>query len=124
VVVTLLIDDNERLKTSFIHIWVWAAMIFTYFYVAFVYFYTDAVQQDISEGSQMWIPVDMLLTALLFISHVSLLGYEKYKAKKKNENENHGSYEYTHNLKKCTIPGCNCHAEVAIRKVTSPQILS
>ena len=93
--ITNLIGDNDRIHASYIHILVWVALIFSYFYVAYVYFYTDAVQRDQSEASQMWIPVDMLFTTLLYIYHVSLLAFEKFKSKK--EETNFGSYELANN---------------------------
>ena len=53
-------DKDRRVNTG--HKWVWGVHAICYTYVAWIYFFTNAVAEEKSEYSKMWIPLDMILT--------------------------------------------------------------
>ena len=53
-------DDERKVNTK--HRWVWVFHVFSYGYILYVYFLTDAAEIDDSESSKIWIPLDILLT--------------------------------------------------------------
>jgi len=53
-------DSERRVNTK--NRWVWVGHLFSYLYIIYVYYFTDAVENDNSESSKIWIPLDIILT--------------------------------------------------------------
>ena len=61
-------DENHKVNTK--NTWVWYLHLLSYLYIIYVYFFTNAINADVSQASQMWIPLDILLTMFIFIYQV------------------------------------------------------
>jgi hypothetical protein len=53
-------DDNRKVNTK--HRWVWYFHIVSYAYIIYVYLFTDASDNESSQSSLIWIPLDIILT--------------------------------------------------------------
>ena len=53
-------DEKRKINTS--HRWVWVVHFFSYAYIIYIYYFTDAKEKDASESSKIWVPLDIILT--------------------------------------------------------------
>ena len=53
-------DSDGKVSTK--NSWVWVVHAINYPYIIYVFYFTDARQQDNSDLRKIWIPLDIILT--------------------------------------------------------------
>jgi hypothetical protein len=53
-------DEYRKVNTK--HRWVWYFHIFSYSYIIYIYYFTNARLIEASESAKIWIPLDIILT--------------------------------------------------------------
>lgn len=53
-------DEHRRVNTK--NKWVWGIHLPSYCYIAYVYFISDAFDNETSVNTKIWIPLDLILT--------------------------------------------------------------
>jgi hypothetical protein len=71
------LDSKRKINRG--HKWIWIFNLGSYSYISYVYFFTDAKKNSKSDYSKCWIPLDLILMALVAMYYFSSIAIEKFK---------------------------------------------
>ena len=80
-------DEKRKVNTG--HKWVWGVHFVSYSVIIYYYFFTDSVQRDSSESSNIWIPLDILLTINVAIYQVFFNFLQRFENLMEAESDDH-----------------------------------